>query len=169
VVLKVGKSSYIAKGGLFVALTVLILYFTTFLQFNTLFIIGIASAIIPLSVITTDIKNSIMVFLAASLLSYFLLPIKSVWMLYAFVFGPYGIIKYYLERIRSIPIEILCKLFYFNIVALISFYLYKKLFVPNFSFDYNIILIIFGAEFMFILFDYALTAFINTVRKYNLK
>ncbi|MPM37337.1 hypothetical protein SDC9_83947 [bioreactor metagenome] len=161
------KSSYIAKGGLFVTLTVIILYLTTILQFNTLFMLGVASAIIPLSLISTNLNNSILVFIAASLLCYFLVPVKSVWVLYTFLFGPYGIVKFLLERLRNIPLEIILKLLYFNSLTLLNFYIYKSFFVPNFTLNYNIVLIIIGAQFAFYLFDYALTVFINSTRKYR--
>lgn len=162
------KSSYVARGGLFVTITLIILYTTTFLQFNTLFLIGIASAVIPLCLIKTDLRTSILVYIASCLLGYFILPMKSVWLLYALLFGPYGIIKYLVERLRNVPLEIVLKLFYFNLLALLSFYLYKTFFVPNFTLQYNIILIILGAQFAFYIFDYALTVFINTFMKYKI-
>jgi len=161
------KSSYIAKGGLFVTLSVIALYLTTILQFNTLFMLGVASAIIPLSLISTNLNNSILVFVASSLLCYFLVPVKSIWVLYTFLFGPYGIVKFLLERLRNVPLEIILKLLYFNSLTLLNFYIYKSFFVPNFTLNYNIVLIIIGAQFAFYLFDYALTVFINSVRKYR--
>jgi len=168
-VLSSTKSSYIAKGGLFVTITIIILYSTTFVQFNTLFIIGIASSIIPLCLINTDLKTSFLVYLASSILGYFILPVKSVWMLYTILFGPYGIVKYFAERLRNAPIEIVCKLIYFNSLTLLTFYLYKIFFAPNFVLPYNIILIILGAQIAFYIFDYALTVFINAFSKYNIK
>ncbi|WP_017416850.1 hypothetical protein [Clostridium tunisiense] len=162
------KSSYIAKGGLFVTLTLIVLYLTTILKFNTLFMLGVASAIIPLALITTSLNNSILVFIASSILCYFLVPVKSVWMLYTLLFGPYGIVKFLLERLRNTTLEILLKLLYFNLLTFLNFYLYKRLFVPNFTLNYNIVLILIGVQFVFYLFDYALTVFINAMRKYKL-
>jgi hypothetical protein len=168
-VLSSSKSSYMAKGGLFVTLTIIILYSTTFLQFNTLFLIGIASAVIPLCLISTDIRTSFLVYIASSILGYFILPVKSTWMLYVILFGPYGVIKYFVEKLRNIPLEIVLKLLYFNIISYLAFYLYKLFFVPNLNLPYNIILIILGAQFAFYLFDYALTVFINTAMKYSFR
>jgi len=168
-VLSSTKSSYIAKGGLFVTITIIILYTTTFIQFNTLFIIGIASAVIPICLINTDLRTSFLVYLASSILGYFILPVKSVWMLYAILFGPYGIVKYFTERLRNAPIEIICKLIYFNLLTFLTYYLYKIFFAPNFVLPYNILLIIIGAQIAFYIFDFALTVFINTISKYNIK
>jgi hypothetical protein len=167
--LNYGKSSNVAKGGFFVALIIIILYSSTFLKFNTLFLLGVASAVIPLSVVTTNINNSLVVFIASSLLSYFLIPDKSIWMLFSLLFGPYGIIKYFLERLKNVPLEIILKLIYFNLLSYISFYFYKNFFVPNFQFQYNILLIILALQFAFYVFDYALTVFISTISRYNLK
>lgn len=162
-----GKSSNVAKGGFFVALIIIILYSSTFLKFNTLFLLGIASAVIPLSVVTTNINNSLVVFIASSLLAYFLIPDKSIWMFFSLLFGPYGIIKYFLERLKNIPLEIILKLLYFNVLSYICFYFYKNFFVPNFQFQYNILLIIPVLQFAFYVFDYALTVFINTISRYK--
>jgi hypothetical protein len=167
-ILSSNKSSYVAKGGLFVTLTIIILYSTTFLQFNTLFILGLSSAMIPLSLLSTDVKTSFLVYVASSILGYFILPVKSVWMMYMLLFGPYGIIKYFIERLRNIPLEILCKLIYFNTITYLALYLYKLFFVPHFILQYNIILVVLGIQFVFYLFDYALTVFINTAMKYKL-
>lgn len=74
------KASFVARGGIYVALSLFLLYSTSFLPFNTIFLLGVASAIIPLSILTTNIQNSIIVYVSVSLLSYFLLPLKSMWL-----------------------------------------------------------------------------------------
>lgn len=163
------KSANIAKGGLFVALTLAILYAAVFIQFNTLFLLGLTAAIIPLALITTDVKNAILVYLTSLMLSYLILPDKTLWLLYTIIFGPYGIGKYYIESMRNTPIEICLKLLYFNCASILFFFLYKFLLVPSLSLKSSIILVIIAGNIAFFIFDYVLTVFIQSIRNRKFK
>ena len=57
------KARFTARGGIYVALSLFLLYSTSFFPFNTIFILGLTSAIIPLSILTTNIQNSVVVIL----------------------------------------------------------------------------------------------------------
>lgn len=163
------KSSAIALGGLFVALTLIVLYSATFLKFNTLFLLGLTAAIIPLTVLTTDVKNAILVYLASLLLSYFILPDKGLWLLYAIIFGPYGIAKYYIESMRNIPLEIALKLLCYNCSTVLFFFIYKLLFSLDLPVTYSIILIVIVGNIAFFIFDYVLTVFIQSMSNRRFK
>ncbi len=163
------KSSNIALGGLFVALTLVVLYSATFLKFNTLFLLGLTAAIIPLTVITTDVKNAILVYLASLMLSYLILPDKSIWLLYVIIFGPYGIAKYYIESMRNTPLEIGLKLLYYNCSTILFFFIYKLLFAPDLPVTYSIILVIIVGNIAFFIFDYVLTVFIQSIANRRFK
>ena len=164
------KSSQIAKGGIFTALSLILLYLSSVLPTNKLFILGIASCIIPLSLITTGIKNTFIVYAAVSLLSLFIIPSKLISIAYILIFGAYGFVKYFIEKLRNMPLEFVLKLLYFNISSAIIIFIYKLVFlkIPNF----NIYLVILAMEFAFIVYDYALTTFIaytnkNLLRKFK--
>jgi hypothetical protein len=164
------KSNNIAKGGIFAALSLILLYLSSVFPTNKLFILGIASCIIPLSIMLTGVKNTLVVYAAVSLLSLFLIPSKLIAISYILIFGSYGIVKYFVEKLRSIPLEIILKLLYFNISSAIIVFLYKLVIVkiPNI----NIYLLIFALQLAFVIYDYALTAFIvyankNLLRKFR--
>jgi hypothetical protein len=164
------KSNNIAKGGIFSALSLILLYFSSVFPTNRLFILGIASCIIPLSIITTGIKNTIVVYTAVSLLSLFIIPSKLISIAYILIFGSYGFVKYYIECLRSTILEIILKLLYFNVSSAIIIFIYKLVLLklPNI----NIYLLIVIIEFAFIVYDYTLTAFIvyankNLIKKFN--
>lgn len=161
------KSSQIAKGGIFAALSLILLYLSSVLPTNKLFILGIASCIIPLSLITTGIKNTFIVYLAVSLLSLFIIPSKLISIAYILIFGAYGFVKYFIEKLRNIPLEFVLKLLYFNISSAIIIFIYKLVFlkIPNI----NIYLVILIMEVAFIVYDYALTTFIIYTNKNLLK
>lgn len=161
------KSNNIAKGGIFAALSLILLYLSSVFPTNKLFILGIASCIIPLSILMTGIKNTIVVYCAVSLLSLFIIPSKLISLAYILIFGSYGFVKYYIEKLRSLPLEIILKFFYFNISSAILIFIYKLVLlkVPNI----NIYLILLIMEFGFIIYDYTLTAFISYANKSLLK
>jgi hypothetical protein len=164
------KSNNIAKGGIFAALSLILLYLSSVFPTNKLFILGIASCIIPLSIMLTGVKNTLVVYAAVSLLSFFIIPSKLIAISYILIFGSYGIVKYFVEKLRSIPLEFILKLLYFNISSAIIVFLYKLVIVkiPNI----NIYLLIFALQLAFVIYDYALTAFIvyankNLLRKFR--
>jgi hypothetical protein len=161
------KANRIAKGGIFAALSLILLYLSSIFPTNKLFILGIASCIIPLSILTTGIKNTIVVYSAVSLLSLFIIPSKLISIAYILIFGAYGFVKYFIEKLRNVPLEFVLKILYFNISSAIIIFLYKLVLleIPNI----NIYLIILILQFGFIVYDYTLTAFIAYANKNLLK
>ena len=161
------KANRIAKGGIFAALSLILLYLSSVFPTNRLFILGIASCIIPLSIITTGIKNTLVVYSAVSLLSLFIIPSKLISIAYILIFGAYGFVKYFIEKLRNMPLEFVLKLLYFNISSAIIIFIYKLVLleIPNI----NIYLLIPILEFAFIVYDYTLTAFIAYANKNLLK
>ena len=73
----------------------------------------------------TGVKNTIVVYGAVSLLSLFIIPSKLISIAYILIFGSYGFVKYFIEKLRNIPIEIILKLLYFNISSAIIIFIYK--------------------------------------------
>lgn len=114
------KSKDIALGGILVALTSIILYAASILPISTLTILTIASAIIPVCIIRSNIRTAIFVYIASSLIAFFIVPIN-IGLLYFIFFGIYGIVKYFIERIRRENIEMILKLVFFNIAFIIGF------------------------------------------------
>ena len=107
------KASNIAKGGLFTALTILFLYLSSIVPLNRFYLLGLAACIIPLSIITTNVKNSILVYVASGLLS-LLFGFRGSAIAYIIFFGLYGFIKYYVEKLRITLLEFVLKLAFFN-------------------------------------------------------
>lgn len=169
------KSRDIAIGGIFVALTIIVLYATSILPISTLAILTIASAIIPICIIRSNVQTSIFVYISSSLIAFFLVPIN-ISLLYFIFFGVYGIVKYFIERIRKENLEIILKLVFFNIVFVIGFIimqnilgvniiagleeLISKLF-NNSARIYSLIILWIIAQPVFIIYDYAMTMIIT--------
>ncbi|NFG54224.1 hypothetical protein FC791_04005, partial [Clostridium botulinum] len=123
------KSSNIAKGGIFTAISFLLIYLSTILPVNKLSLLATASAIIPIAIISTNAKNGFLVYLSTSILCSIVVGISRISVIFYIVFfGLYGIIKYYIERLNKLYIEIILKFAFFNICLIVLLYIYKLFF-----------------------------------------
>ena len=153
------KSKYISESGLLIALTLVILYATSIIPISTLSILTVASCLIPVSIIRTSIKNAILVYIASSILSFFLVK-TNIALYYTLFFGVYGIIKYLIEKTKNIPLELLLKLIVFNILLGVI-YLITKSFLDISSSNFPLWMLWVAAQIVFLVYDYALTLAIS--------
>ncbi|AYD41254.1 hypothetical protein D4Z93_12320 [Clostridium fermenticellae] len=157
------KSSYIAKGGLFTAVGVILVYLSTIFPVNRLFLLMIASCIIPMCVIDLGLKNALTIYLSTSLLSLLIGGIRATTIFYVVFFGSYGIIKYYIEKISKLYVEIILKLIFFNICLAFMYFTFK-LFIANLiNLNLSIYIVLIVVQFAFLIYDYAVTLFINYI------
>ncbi|MEN8077938.1 hypothetical protein ABFP60_13320 [Clostridioides difficile] len=169
------KAKNIALGGILVALTSIVLYATSILPISTIAILTIASAIIPVCIIRSDIQTSIFVYIASSLIAFFLVSIN-ISLLYFIFFGVYGIVKYFIERMRKEKLEVLLKLIFFNIAFVIGFIIMQNILGINIIaglealaskfFDTSTrliatIILWIVAQPIFLIYDYAMTMIIT--------
>lgn len=169
------KARDIALGGVLVALTTIVLYATSILPISTLAILTIASALIPVCIIRSNIQTSIFVYISSSLIAFFLVPIN-ISFLYFIFFGVYGIVKFFIERIRKEKLEILFKIVFFNIAFIIGFIIMQNILDINIiaglevliSKVFNdsgrtiaLIILWIVAQPVFLIYDYAMTMIIT--------
>ena len=154
------KSKQIAESGIFIALTVGILYSTSILPISTLSILTVASCLIPISLVrTTSIKYSFLIYICGSILSLFLVPIN-ISLSYILFFGIYGLIKYYIEKLKKYILEIFLKLCVFNILISIIYFALKAFIDINLP-QFPMYLIIILSQIIFLIYDYAITLVIS--------
>lgn len=155
------NSKALTRGGIYTALSVILIYAGTYSPTGKLSFLIAAAFIIPLSVITTDIKYSILVYFAVSVLSLILIGIKASPILYILFLGLYGFIKLYAEKTKNKIFEFLIKYLFFNVSIFVFYLIYKTIFtIPITSKLYLIILLI-VSEVVFAFFDYIVTLFIS--------
>ena len=165
----------IALGGILVALTTIVLYATSILPISTLAILTIASALIPVCIIRSNIQTSIFVYISSSLIAFFLVPIN-ISFLYFIFFGVYGIVKFFIERIRKEKLEILFKIVFFNIAFIIGFIIMQNVLGINIIAGLEVLMSRFFdtsgrtiasiilwivAQPIFLIYDYAMTMIIT--------
>ncbi|NFA85243.1 hypothetical protein EXM73_08430 [Clostridium botulinum] len=164
------KSSNIAKGGIFTAISFLLIYLSTILPVNKLSLLATASAIIPIAIISTNAKNGFLVYLSTSILCSIVVGISRISVIfYIIFFGLYGIIKYYIERLNKLYIEIILKFTFFNICLIILLYIYKLFFQGITKINKYIYIYFIVAQIAFIVFDCVLTLFIFYINKHFIK
>ncbi|MBB6623961.1 hypothetical protein H7E67_11030 [Clostridium gasigenes] len=153
------KAKDLTLGGILIALTLVILYSSSILPISTLTILTLASCLIPICIIRSSVKTGFLVYIGSTTLGFFIIPINII-VYYGLFFGVYGIIKYYIERLRKLPLEIILKLIIFNIIFIISFTV-ATLFLGNVVINIPLWLLWLLAQPTFIVFDYALTLIIG--------
>lgn len=153
------KAKHIAESGILVSATLIILYATSILPISTLSVLTLASCLIPISIIRTSIKNTILVYISASLLSFFILPIN-ISLYYTLFFGVYGIIKYFVEKLNKLILEIILKLISFNLLLSVIYFISIS-FLGNLSTNFPVYLLWIIAQIAFLIYDYALTVIIS--------
>lgn len=118
------KSSNITLGGILTALTVIILYSASVIPISTLSVLTVSSVIIPVCIIRSNVKTATMVYLASSIISLFFVSLN-IWLLYVLIFGLYGIVKFYIEKVRNEKKEIILKFIYYNFIFVLAISLVK--------------------------------------------
>lgn len=159
------KTYNVTRGGLYTALTVAFLYMSIIAPTSKLFLLGCASCIIPLSIVTTGLKTSFGVYIASSLLSVIFFSFKASIVSYIIFFGIYGFIKFFIEKTRKLPIEIILKLLFFNLCFFITYFVYSNLFFKFPKINIPLKYAVFMFQFIFLIYDYAITLFIEYLHR----
>lgn len=150
------KGKNITFGGILTALTLGTLYLTNLIPINTLTFLTIASCYIPIAIIKCNFKTGALIYLCSSILSFFILPIN-ISTLYFVVFGLYGLIKYFIERLNKLPLEILSKFLFINLVI----FLFMGVFKSSFGAQVSSLIFLVFLNIAFFIYDYALTLIIT--------
>ena len=153
------KAKDLTFGGILIALSLLILYSSSILPISTLTILTLASCLIPICIIRSSVKTGFLVYIGTTTLGFFIIPINII-IYYGLFFGIYGIIKYYIEKLQKLPIEIILKFIMFNIIFIIILTVIKLL-LGNLVINIPLWLLWLIAQPVFLAFDYALTLIIS--------
>lgn len=160
------STNKLTRGSIYTALSVVCIYLSSIIPTTKLYVLGIASCIIPISIITTGVKNSLLVYLASSLLSLLIIGLKWNVLAYIILFGSYGFIKFYIEKLNKLTLELILKLLFFNICVVIIYFIFKLLFIDVLKTKLPIAAVLVMIQLIFLLCDYAITLFISYAKKH---
>lgn len=149
-------SRKVAYGGILLALNIILLMLTNIVPINTLFLMGLASLPISIVIMEYGPKMGVAFYIGSAVLSFIVMADKAQYVLYIFTFGIYGLIKYALERYKSIYVEFALKLVFANIIVAILYFLLKPfIFIPV-----NIVTVV-AFQVVFVVYDYMYSSFID--------
>lgn len=149
-------SKKMAYSGILLGLNILLLLISNLISINTMFFMGLASLIISVIVMEYGVNTGVVFYIASIILSFIVMPNKSQWLLYTLTFGIYGLVKYFIEKGRPIYTEIILKLIFANLVAVILYLILKNIVII----PINIITII-VYQVAFLVYDYVYSLFIE--------
>lgn len=149
-------SKKITYSGILLGLNIVLLLISNLISINTMFFMGLASLIISVIVMEYGVNTGVVFYIASIILSFVVMPNKAQWLLYILTFGIYGLVKYFIEKGRPIYIEVILKLIFANLVAVILYLILKNIVII----PINIITII-VYQVAFLIYDYVYSLFIE--------
>lgn len=165
------KTFKLALGGICLALTLIFMLAGSIAPGIELTLFAISSVFAAVMILESGVSGAVLLYLAACILGFILVPNKVGLVPYFFLFGYYGIIKYFIEKLPKASFQLIIKAIFFTIVMCAGFLGFKELLLGAVDLpDYPVaILIIAGTVFM-MLYDYIFTLAINLyVRKVQRK
>ncbi|MBP1737341.1 MAG: hypothetical protein H6Q60_1222 [Oscillospiraceae bacterium] len=125
-----GTARRAALVGVMTALSLILLWLSAILPTGRWGLIAAAGLLPAAVIISSGLSGGFFCWLATGLLAFVLLPDKMNMLLYLLFFGVYPMIKFLLERMRKLPLELLCKLIFFNLVLTLFWFVFRELFLP---------------------------------------
>jgi hypothetical protein len=157
-----GPSKVIALGGIFLALTVIILYAESIVPTGRLSLYALSSFFVSVIVIEAGIYAGWLFYLASSLLAFIIVPDKLGLIPYFVFFGVYGLIKHYTEKTTNRVLEYLLKFVFFNLCLVLAFFLAKEVFIGQIEIKLSPWIVIPALELVFFIYDFVYTLSIET-------
>ena len=117
-------------GGVLAALSLLLLYLAALMPSGRIGMVAVAGLVPAAGVVSGGLATGFLSYGAAGLLGLFLLPDKGCALLYVIFFGLYPMVKSAVERLRKLPLELLLKLAFFNVVLAVLFFGFSALLFP---------------------------------------
>ena len=160
------KTAKITLGGICLALTIIFMFAGSIVPGIELTLYAISSVFVAVMILEAGVGSGIILYAAAVLLGSVLIPNKLAIIPYAFLFGYYGIVKYYIEKLPNGIVQVAIKAVFFAAVLSIALLGFKELVLGSINLpDYPVIALIAGGTLMMILYDYIYTLLINFYRK----
>lgn len=157
------KTRALTLCSVFSALGVIILYLGSMIELIDLSMAVIASLLVVIVVVEIGGMYPWLVYVVTSVLSFLLLPNKFVVIVYAAFAGFYPILKIKIEHVKGLLCA-LAKLALFNGCVFVIFGI-SKLLVISFETTYGVVITSIVLNFVFVLYDFALTRLVAAYKR----
>ena len=124
------KVSRVALGGVLAALSLVLLYLSALAPTGRIGIVAVAGLVPAVGVVSGGLGTGFLCYGAAGILGLILVPDKGCALLYAAFFGLYPMVKSAVERLRKLPLELLLKLVFFDLVLTVFLFGLSGLLFP---------------------------------------
>ncbi len=112
------NTNAIALGGIFLALTMVFLFGASFVPGVELTLYAFSSLFVGFMVVEKGPKQGIILYVAAVLLGFILLPNKFGILPFMAFFGYYGVLKFYIEKLKKPAAQVVVKVVFFAVIML---------------------------------------------------
>ncbi len=163
---RTNNSYKLAFSGIFLALAVVSLYIASVIPGLELTFYALSSVFIGLVILETGIGGGILVYAAAALLGFLLIPNKAAVIPFIFFFGIYAVIKAVAEKPQGKVIQMVIKIAFFAAVFSIAYLLFKELFFGNIDMpDWSFPVLLIAGIAVFVLYDFIFTLILEVYKK----
>ena len=165
------KTFKLTLGGICLALTIIFMFAGSFVPGIELTLFALSSIFTAIMILETGVGGGIILYLAAALLGFIIVPNKLALIPYIFLFGYYGILKYFIEKIPNAVVQVAVKTVFFAALLCLGLLGFKELLLGSINIpDYPIVILIIGGIIMMLLYDYIFTMIINFyIRRFQKK
>lgn len=156
------KSFKLALGGICLALTLIFMFAGSVVPGIELTLFAISSVFVAVMILETGVGGGILLYAASVLLGLFLIPGKLALLPYIGLFGYYGIVKYFIEKLPSAVFQIVLKVVFFAVIMCIGLLGFKELLLGAVELpEYPVFILIIGGILLMMLYDYIYTLIIK--------
>ena len=156
------KTQAIALGGICLALIVVFIFAGSIVPGIELTMFAISSLFVAVMIMESGVRAGVILYAAALLLGFILVPNKLAMIPYAFFFGYYGILKFFIEKLKNAVLQVVIKAAFFAVVMCVGLLAFKELLLGAISLpDYPTAILIVAGILMMLVYDYIYTLLIN--------
>lgn len=161
------KGTYkLALGGICLALTLVFLFGASVVPGAELTLYAISSLFIAVMIIESGIKGGVLLYLAAVILGLLIVPNKLAILPYGCLFGLYGMVKFYIEKVRHPAVQILMKIVFFGAVLAAALTAFREVLLGSIQLpNMPLVLLLAGGILMMLLYDLIYTLLIRIYRE----
>lgn len=155
---KGNSTKVMALGGVLLALSVVCLYFASFIPGFEMTLYAVSSVLVAVMMIESKGRGGWLLYGAVSLISLMILPNKLGAVPYILFFGLYPVVKSYIERIQNTTLQLVVKFGAFTVIMLVLYKLTAGLLFSGAVFD-NVpfVGLLAAGEVFFFLYDMILS------------
>ncbi len=161
------KRAYrISITAMFLALSVIVLYLISIVPTGRLGLYFLSSLFVAPLLVEREPALALILYLSASVLSLFFMANILYVLPYVFLFGHYGIGKYYFEQMRHKKKAFFAKLLYYNATLALIYWVCFEAIAGDLLRDMPIVLLVILVEISFVAYDFLyskITLFYDTV------